>query len=799
MHLISHLKTKAILILTLLAFSFSAFSQAPNLLNYQGVARNSVGNPLPNQSMKLRLSVHNLLPSGTVVYSEIRPITTNLGGLFSVQIGSAGATSTSGTIAGVNWLVGDKYLQVELDPASNNNYLDIGTVQLVSVPYAFAAGSAATVKTNANLTGVVTSFGNATSIASGAITSDMIGTLNKSKVGLDLVNNTSDASKPISDLTQAALGNKLNTADSTLGYVTPTQLAAKTFDQTPIKNAISGKLNIADSTLGYVTPTQLASKTFDTTSLSNRINEKANTTDVNTALALKAPLASPSFTGTVTTGIINTGALSSTSITASTYASAPKTLSYTGSSINWDPTQGLNADIILTQNSELTFTTAPPVGSYGTVVLTQDGTGSRTITLPILASVTNKVLGSTSTSTVALSTAANAKDIVNFYYDGTNCYWNVGQGYGIAASSSTTNLATSVTGNLPVANGGTGATTLTGIVKGNGIGAMTAAIAGTDYQSPITLSTTGTGAATLSGTTLNIPTPSTISIGAIGTSNVNGANITSGVISLAPADGTNGGIVTTGAQTLAGIKSFSSSIAVGTAGAPVSSAALEVSSTVKGFLPPRMTQAQRGAINSPAQGLMIYCTNCGANGEPEYYNGSSWVNLSGNATAAAPVEIGSAYLGGILAYYLVLGDPGYDAATPHGLIAATTDQGYIEWYNGSYINTGIRGTAIGTGLSNTNAIILAQGTTVSYAARLARNYTDGTYTDWYLPSKNELNKILANIGPGAASPNTNIGGFNGVYWSSSELDKGHAFMQNGDLPGYSDTSEKQSVRAVRSF
>ena len=496
MLLISHLKTKAILILTLLAFSFSAFSQAPNLLNYQGVARNAVGNPLPNQTMKLRLSVHNLLPSGTVVYSEIRPITTNLGGLFSVQIGSAGATSTSGTIAGVNWLVGDKYLQVELDPASNNNYLDIGTVQLVSVPYAFAAGTAATVKTNANLTGVVTSVGNATSIANGAITSDMIGTLNKSKVGLDLVNNTSDAAKPISDLTQAALGNKLNTADSTLGYVTPTQLAAKTFDQTPIKNAISGKLNIADSTLGYVTPTQLAaktfdqtpitnaiagklaiadstlgyvtptqlaSKTFDTTSLSNRINVKANTTDVNTALALKAPLASPSFTGTVTTGIINTGALSSTSITATTYASAPKTLSYTGSTIDWNPAQGLNAAITLIQNSSLSFTAAPPVGSYGTIVLTQDGTGSRTITLPTIASVTNKVLGSTSTSTVALSTTANSKDILNFYYDGTNCYWNIGQGYGDAASasSSTANLTTGVTGTLPVANGGTGATTAT--------------------------------------------------------------------------------------------------------------------------------------------------------------------------------------------------------------------------------------------------------------------------------------------------------------------------------------------------
>ena len=178
MHLKSIRITQALIIITLL-MSFSAFAQAPNLLNYQGVARNSVGNPLPNQTMKLRLSIHDLLPSGAVVYSEIRQITTNLGGLFSVQIGSAGASSSTGTLGGVNWIVGNKFLQVELDPASNNNYLDIGTVQLVSVPYAFGAGSAATVKTNANLTGVVTSVGNATSIANGAITSDMIGTLNK--------------------------------------------------------------------------------------------------------------------------------------------------------------------------------------------------------------------------------------------------------------------------------------------------------------------------------------------------------------------------------------------------------------------------------------------------------------------------------------------------------------------------------------------------------------------------------------------------------------------------------------------
>jgi hypothetical protein len=204
-----------------------------------------------------------------------------------------------------------------------------------------------------------------------------------------------------------------------------------------------------------------------------------------------APIASPTFTGTVTAPI---------------YASTPQALT-AGSAISWNPALGLNASVTLDQNSTLNFSTTPLAGAYGTLVITQGTGGNFTITLP---STSNKVLGSTSTTTIALSTAAGAKDILNFYYDGTNCFWNIGQGYGSAAASTATNLATGVTGTLPVANGGTGATTLTGLIKGNGTSAMTAATAGTDYQAPIVLTTTGTGAATLSGTTLNIPSVSTV-------------------------------------------------------------------------------------------------------------------------------------------------------------------------------------------------------------------------------------------------------------------------------------------------
>ena len=68
-------------------------------------------------------------------------------------------------------------------------------------------------------------------------------------------------------------------------------------------------------------------------------------------------------------------------------------------------------------------------------------------------------------------------------------------------------------------------------------------------------------------------------------------------------------------------------VAIGQASAPEASAALEVESTTKGFLPPRLTKAQRNAIPSPAAGLMIYQSN---DKRIEWFDGTSWVTFSGN-------------------------------------------------------------------------------------------------------------------------------------------------------------------------
>ncbi len=89
---------------------------------------------------------------------------------------------------------------------------------------------------------------------------------------------------------------------------------------------------------------------------------------------------------------------------------------------------------------------------------------------------------------------------------------------------------------------------------------------------------------------------------------------------------------------------------------PNSSAALDITSTTKGLLPPRMTAAQRNAIATPAQGLIIYCTNCGANGEAQLYNGTAWVNLvGGTATWGCGDSETFTYNGSSVTYGTVIG------------------------------------------------------------------------------------------------------------------------------------------------
>ena len=231
------------------------------------------------------------------------------------------------------------------------------------------------------------------------------------------------------------------------------------------------------------------------------------------------------------------------------------------------------------------------------------------------------------------------------------------------------------------------------------------------------------------------------------------------------------------------------------------SAALDVSATNKGLLPPCMTATQRNAILNPATGLVVFCTNCGINGgELEVFAAGIWRNMAGG-NAANVFAIGQSFGGGIVAYILQPSDPGYDANMLHGLIAAPSDQGTAEWGCYSIPLAGADGQAIGTG--NQNTIDIMNGcATANIAARKCGDLVLNGYSDWYLPSRYELEKLYFNIGQGAPAPNTNVGAFDrDIYWSSTDGNYGYALGFNF-LYGVDDASYKptqRSVRAVRAF
>jgi Protein of unknown function (DUF1566) len=221
---------------------------------------------------------------------------------------------------------------------------------------------------------------------------------------------------------------------------------------------------------------------------------------------------------------------------------------------------------------------------------------------------------------------------------------------------------------------------------------------------------------------------------------------------------------------------------------PTSSAQLDVTSTSKGLLPPRMTRLQRNSISSPVAGLMIWCTNCSVAGQVQVFDGTGWTNMIGGLDLA----IGDYYGGGKVAYILQPADPGYVVGQIHGFIATAIDQPGVSPWGCPGILVGGTSAALGTGQANTTLIVNACGT--GNAASVCNDLIVNGYSDWYLPSKDELNKLYIN--------QVVIGGFDSFnHWSSTESDATFAYGQyfvNGQA-GVNYKYNSSDVRAIRSF
>jgi hypothetical protein len=122
-------------------FTHLAYAQVPQGIPYQAAARNASGQALVNTAVKVRFSILDSVATGTVVYKETHSTTTNSVGLFNVNVGMG--TPVTGTFNAINWGKNAKFMQMELDiTGTGSSYVNMGTQQMLSVPYALYAGNA---------------------------------------------------------------------------------------------------------------------------------------------------------------------------------------------------------------------------------------------------------------------------------------------------------------------------------------------------------------------------------------------------------------------------------------------------------------------------------------------------------------------------------------------------------------------------------------------------------------------------------------------------------------------------------
>lgn len=889
-----------------------------------------MGNPSSNIGMSLNnsgdLEIKGTLKAGAVLYPNVSG---NLGDVLTVDA-SGNAIWQAPTSTNVSNNVDASTLSGTTLKSTviNSSLTSVGTLANLTVTNTIngsITGNAATVTTNANLTGVVTSVGNITSIATGAISNSMLA--NTAVANLSGVNTGDNAVNARYNYLITDVANLLaaNTGDNAINsrYNSLVTNAVHYGDIKPLMTGSDGynvigingtrlldlQTGILKNTNGTGVPSIAVASDFPTLNQSTTGNAATAT-----KLAISRNINGVAFDGTVDITIAaNAGTLTGTSLNSTVVNSS---LTSVGTLSNLTVTNPINGSINGNATSATTATTA---GTASTATKLATARNINGVAFDGSAAITVTADAGTLTGTTLKST------IINSSLTSVGTLTNL---------SVTNPINGSITGNAATATLASSATKFATSRNINGIAF--------DGTGDITVAA---NAGTLTGTSLN--------------STITGSSLTSvGVLNNATVNG---------------------KVIVGAATEASSSAILEASSTTQGFLPPRMTIAQRLAIINPVQGLMIYCTNCGTYGEPQYYNGNSWINFAGTATSkstptinitigtytytastpqgpntatntgtgstyaftyvgtgsttyassstrptnagtysvtvslsasgdgnynaatasaaftiaqaiptvtptigsynyisgtpqgptaatntgtgtnyiysytgtgitsygpsatkptdggtytviatvaangnfaassSAPtafsiktnLAVGNTYGGGTVAYILKAGDIGYDANQQHGLIiSGDLTANNITW-SSNYGSMGSSGGAgiynndthtedfpsadLQTGLSNTNIIINVEGSGTSYAAGIARAYTGGNYTNWYLPSASQMNAMKTNL----ITPFTT-----NYYWTSTEGGDYDAYaysVPNHDVRGIDKLVAQGKVRAIRSF
>ena len=566
----------------MLLISFSFFQkeiQAQSFDNgifFQALARDNYANPAKDRKIYVQATIIQSSINGTKVLVEEFQTSTDASGVFGISIGKGNRTGGSfSNLNSIDWSAGPYFLNLQISitpvaPLESWNYakdwIDLGTTSFGTVPYALHAKTVAGFDTTLNVND----------------TAKMLLPYAKAQA-LTLVQNT--------------VNTKLNTADSVVKYVTPTQLANSKFDTTSLSNRIDLKANALDllantnnisanTTSITANAAAIANNTNDIILNSNNI--ASNTTSITAnmaAISLKADLLS--LATVATSGSFNdltnkpTGYVTSVgSVSGSSNANGAV---ITSGALNLTPADGTNGGIITngtqtiagnkTLNGTTTFANNIYVKGLGLGLgsgnqstffgASSSANGNNSTAIGFMSqngntglnntSVGSNTLRNTSTGSYNTVVGSEAGQVIASYNTFIGASTN-----GAAAISNATALGygaylTESNSIQLGANGYNGTTPITKVKTSGTITAGTITYPNTGGSNGQVLTTNGTVASWV--------TPSTITVGTISnTSNVNGATISAGVLSLAPADASNGGIVTTGAQTFVGLKTFNNGI-----------------------------------------------------------------------------------------------------------------------------------------------------------------------------------------------------------------------------------------------
>ena len=756
-------------LLAALLLSASILAQVPQKMSYQAVVRDAANTLMINQKVGIQISLLQGSVSGDPVYVETQAPTTNDNGLFSIEIGSG--TLVSGSLTTIDWSKGPYFIHTETDPTGGTDYTITGTSELLSVPYALHAQTAESITGEITVTETDPLF---------------IASVASSITATDTAKWSRSTPETGAQLDSAGIASMGYVAGPRADLTKLAPLASPTF---------TGTVSGIDKTMVGLTDVENTSDA-----------DKGISTAAQVALDLKESAANKSTDGTLAT---NSDDLFPTEKAVKTYVDAIAASGVADASATAAGKIQLAGDLGGTA-------TAPTVPGLALKAPLADPTFTGTVkgidkTMVGLTNVDNtsdaKKPVSTATQT-ALDLKAPLKDPT---FTGT-----------VSGIDKTmvglTNVDNTSDAKKPVSTATQTALDLKATIA-------SPTFTGTPAAPTPKIGTNTTQVATTAFVTASVRQPGTA------TGQMNYWNGTAWVV-VAPGTSLPGNQ----AQTLVfcnGVPTWGTCPAV----VPTLSSTTSISSITTTTASSGGVISNDGGASVTARGV-VWGTSTGptisgsktSNGTgtgtftssltsltpfTTYYVRAYATNSVGTAYGAevsfVSAVVGTAYKGGKIAYILKSGDPGYVSGEFHGLIAAVNDQSSSMRCAPNSGSVGAGGSALGTGPANTNKIISKFGGTAgsyTYAAGICADYsvTEGgvKYDDWYLPSKDELNKMYINKGK--------IGGFaNNVYWSSSEGAYNYAWTHRFSdglqtYANYYDTNHftiadnfATRVRAVRAF